>query len=159
MIHYQTLDLIWFLMCAVNLNIGIISGTTHIKTNTVSRKELGKHFLCNSLCSSDGCHVTHSCFSLICNKCFHKPPERKIRSGQIWRTKGPSPSYPMIGKPPVLRGTNKTGEVKWSTPISANTNSNTLSVSFRSLSQRITDLKMGVVWLGYTWLKLRRTWV
>jgi len=33
----------------------------------------------------------------------------------------------------------------------------TLPVCFRRLSRCITDLKIDAIWLGYTWLNLRRT--
>jgi hypothetical protein len=52
-IHFQILDLTKFLMCSVDINMGIISGTTHIKMIFNSLPATGKEFTVNALCSSN----------------------------------------------------------------------------------------------------------
>jgi len=51
LIHFQTLDLTKFFMCSVDLYMGIISDTTHIKTIFSFSPAIGKHFIGNAVVS------------------------------------------------------------------------------------------------------------
>jgi hypothetical protein len=67
-------------MCSADLNMGTISGTTHIKTIFSFSPGKGKHFIRNALCSSDDyviqlSHILH--FSST-NYVFYNLPEEKI---------------------------------------------------------------------------------
>jgi len=76
--YFQTLDLIKFLMCPVYLNMGTISGMTHIKMIFSFLPGIGKHFIGNSLCSSGDCHIAHSYFAFFHSKqCLLQTPRRK----------------------------------------------------------------------------------
>lgn len=84
-----------FLMCSTDLNIGITSGTTHIKTILSSSPGSGKHFTGNIFCSSDDSvmqfiHILH----LFMINVFYKPCKKKIQS-QLWRLRGPGDGGPL----------------------------------------------------------------
>jgi hypothetical protein len=77
-------------MCAAGLNMGTITGRTHINMTFSFWTASGKHFIGNALCSSDDSvtqliHIFHS--STISNV-FYKPPEEKIQRSRIWRGGG-----------------------------------------------------------------------
>jgi len=90
-IHFQTLDLTKFLMCSVDLNMGTISGTTHIKTIYSSLAGIGKNFTGTTLCISDDSvmqliHILHNKEFLLQPPTLH--PEEEIQRSQIWKMRG-----------------------------------------------------------------------
>jgi len=52
-IHTETWDVMKFLMCSVEFNMGTISGTTHLKTKFSFSSGNDMHFIDEALCSSD----------------------------------------------------------------------------------------------------------
>jgi hypothetical protein len=78
--YFQTLDLIKFLMCPVYLNMGTISGMTHIKMTFSLSPGTDKHFIGNSLCSSENSvmQFIHILYIFTINNVFYKLLEEKI---------------------------------------------------------------------------------
>jgi len=77
LIHLLTLALKKFLMCSVDLNMGIIFGMTLIKIFSFSLGT-GKYFSGNTLCNSDDWHATHSHVALFHSKqCPLHTPRKK----------------------------------------------------------------------------------
>jgi len=68
-------------MCLVQLNIGITSGTTHIKTIFSLSPGTDKNFIGNALCSSDDSitQLIHILYVFTINSAFYKPHNKKSR--------------------------------------------------------------------------------
>jgi hypothetical protein len=113
-------DLTRFLKCSLDLNMGTIWSTTHIKVIFSISPNNGKYFTGNALSSSDNfvmqlIHILHF-FTINCVLQTHR---RKSQRSQIWRMRvprnGPPCSYPTVMKLPVQKGTDMLGEVRWCT--------------------------------------------
>jgi len=104
-------------MCSVDLNMGIVSGTTHIKMIFTFLLGTGKHFIGKAPRSSYDSVIRLIrvlFFSMIVMS--YKPPEEEIQRSQIQRMRrsgnGSPSSCPMIMKLPVQKGMNTMGEVR-----------------------------------------------
>jgi len=89
-IHFQTVDLTKFLTCSAGLNMGTVSGTTHIKTIFSFSPGTEKHFTGNALCSSDDSvtQLIHNLHFFTLNSVLYKTLQNKRKSrSQIWRTR------------------------------------------------------------------------
>jgi hypothetical protein len=60
-LYSHTLDFTKFLICSIDVGIGTISGTAHIKAIFSFSPDIGKHFRGKALCSSDSSfmHLIH----------------------------------------------------------------------------------------------------
>jgi len=101
-------------MYSVDLNIGTISGMTHMKMIFNFLTGTGKHFIGNALCSSDDCHATHSHFALFHNKQYLlQTPRRKKQEDSNLENEGarkwPSPSFHLTTR----KFRAQTWQVKW----------------------------------------------
>jgi len=77
--YFQTLDLITFLMCSVDLNRGTISAMTHIKMIFSFSPDTTKHFIGNVLCSCDDSvtELINILYLFMINNIFLQTPRRK----------------------------------------------------------------------------------
>jgi hypothetical protein len=78
---FLTLDIVKFLMCSVDLNMVTIGGMTHIKMIFSLLPGISKHFISNTLCSSDNSvmQLIYSFHFFTTHNVFNKPPEEKIK--------------------------------------------------------------------------------
>jgi anti-anti-sigma regulatory factor len=78
-------------MCSVDVSMGTIIGTIHIKTIFSLSPSTGKRFIGNVLCSSDDSvtQLIHILHFLTIENIFHKHSEdtsRRVKS--VWSTEG-----------------------------------------------------------------------
>jgi hypothetical protein len=122
-IQFQTFDLTKFCMSSEDLNIGIISGTTHIKMIVIFSPAIGKHFIANALCRCDDsvmwlihiCTSSHCMMSFTTTSLQKKNPEESNLQNEGTREWFPPSFCLTIRKLPAQKGMNMMEEVKWCT--------------------------------------------
>jgi hypothetical protein len=79
LINFQALHLTKFLMYSADLNMGTISGKTLFKVIFSFLPGIGKHFIGNSLCSTN-IHILHL---FLINNVSYKPLKKKSRESDL----------------------------------------------------------------------------